>query len=647
MSCELRSLEARVKRFVLIIAILLVAAVTPILPQSRSGQQPPTPSGQLATVIQEGRRAEALAMIKAGADVNQAQPDGTLPIHWAVYRVDHELVDALIARKARVDVANEFGHTPLAEAVRQGDARIVKTLLGAGSGTEGVNADGQTALMVAIKNGELSVFRMLIDAGAQINVVEKVQDQTPLMWAAAATQNAAEMTQILVAKGAIVNARARFTDWPSQITSEPRAQYHAYGGLTPLLYAARGGCYGCVEALVTAGADVNLPTPEGVSPMMVALDNGHNGIARLLMERGGNPHLWDVYGRTALYIAVGNATGGAGGGGAAGRGGAGGRGAPGAGAPGAGAGGRGAAAAAPGGQPAAAGPAPAGQGRGSAGPRGGAQGGRAGGQAGPGAGGRGAGGAADGPQVSAMEMINLLLAAGVDTNPQLNMRRPSNQGGRFNDPLLSTGTTPLLRALINNNSDVARLLLEKGANPNIYGMGLSPWLYAAGITSGTFNEARGGGGGSVDTGLLDLMLEHGADVNAQVTGAASYSGRIARALTGDPVNTKSNEGMTALHVAVRSRNTDLIRYLLEKGARTDIKDASGRAPLDVLNGVPAFQPAIFADADGVVPPNPNAAPTVPATPTPAGAGRAGGAGGRGGGNPAAVQEIQILLQGRP
>ena len=239
-------------------------------------------------------------------------------------------------------------------------------------------------------------------------------------------------------------------------------------------------------------------------------------------------------------------------------------------------------------------------------------------------------------------MINLLLAAGVDTNAQLNMRRPSNQGGRFNDPLLSTGTTPLLRALINGDSLVGRLLLEKGASPNIFGMGLSPWLYAAGMTSGTFNEARGGVVGSVDTALLDLMLAHGADVNAQVTGAASYSGRIARALTGDPVNTKSNEGMTALHVAVRSRNATLVRYLLDKGARTDIKDASGRTPLDVLNGVPAFQPAIFADADGVVPPNPNAAP---AAPPPAGAGRGGGAGGRGGGNPAAVEEIRTLLQG--
>src|SRR5207253_14377 len=84
-----------------------------------------------------GGRAAALEMIRAGADVNEAQPDGTRPIHWAVYRFDYDLMDALIAKKAKVDVTNEFGSTPLAEATKQGDARMVKTLLAAGSGTEG------------------------------------------------------------------------------------------------------------------------------------------------------------------------------------------------------------------------------------------------------------------------------------------------------------------------------------------------------------------------------------------------------------------------------------------------------------------------------------------------------------------------------
>jgi ankyrin repeat protein len=596
-------------------------------------------AGKLARLIQDGKRAAAFDMIRAGADVNEAQPDGTRPVHWAVYRVDYDLLAALIAKKAKVDVSNEFGSTPLEEAAKQGDTRMVKMLLDAGSGTEGANQDGQTALMTAIKNGDLPVFQMLIDAGAKVNVVEKVQDQTPLMWAAAATRNAPEMVRTLIAKGATVNARAKFDDWPSQITSEPRAQYHAYGGLTPLLYAARGGCLACAEALAGAGADVNLPTPEGATPIIIALDNGNNDVAKFFLQHGGNPKLWDVYGRTALYTAVdhavgaGGGPGGAGGGrgGFGGGGGRGGPGGPGGGAPGApNAGG-------PGAQPSAA--------AGGGAPGGGARGGGGQGRGG-GGGARGGGVVANASTVSSTEIINLLLAAGVDPNSQLNMRRPSNQGGRFSDPLLSSGTTPLLRALVGGNLEIARLLVEKGANPNIYGMGLSPFLYAAGITSGTYNDARGGAVAATNTELLDLMIQHGADVNAQVNGAASYSGRIARALTGDPVNTRTNEGMTALHAAVRAGNASLVHYLLDHGARTDIADASGRTPLDVLNGVPALQPAVFAEASGVAP---RGAPATdaPAPAAPAGgrgAGARGGAGGRGGANPATTQEIRTLLQ---
>src|SRR5438477_12782174 len=116
-----------------------------------------TRQGSLATLIQKGDRKAALERIRAGADVNEAQPDGTRPIHWAVFRVDYELLDALIARKAKADVTNEFGSTPLAQAAMLGDARMVKTLLDAGAGPEGADQDGQTALMLAIKTGELPV----------------------------------------------------------------------------------------------------------------------------------------------------------------------------------------------------------------------------------------------------------------------------------------------------------------------------------------------------------------------------------------------------------------------------------------------------------------------------------------------------------
>ena len=498
----------------LTIAILVLLAAAPLLAQSSKGS--------LASLIEAGNRQAALDRIRAGADVNEAQPDGTRPIHWAVYRVDYELLAALIARKVNVNVGNQFGSRPIAQAAELADARMVKMLLDAGAEPEGASQDGQTALMLAIKTGEVAIVDMLIRAGANVNTIEKFHNQTPLMWAAAAPKNAGEMVKLLLARGADVKRRALYSDWPSQITSEPRAQYRPVGGLTALLYAARGGCYECVEALIGAGADLNVPTPEGVTALMLALDNDHNDVAKLLLDRGANPQLWDWWGRTALYIAIDRK------------------------------------------ESISAG----------------------GGQGGRGRGGRGAGAAVarrgSSRTVSSMDIINTLLATDIDPSSQLNMHRPSRGGnsGRFIDPLLNTGCTPLLRATMAGDSEVVRALLARGANPNINDMGLTPFLVAAGVGAGnrggTGLAAQTSAGGPVNIELMELLLQHGADVNAQVTGTMTYSMRIARAPS-------ANEGKTALHVAAETGKTDLVRYLLGKGANTQITDAGGRKAIDLVS----------------------------------------------------------------
>ena len=172
-----------------------------------------TPKDSLASLIEKGDRKAALARIRAGADVNEAQPDGTRPIHWAVFQVDYEVLDALIAKKAKVNVANDFGSTPLAEAAKLADARMVKSLLDAGADVNAPNQDGQTALMLATKTGELPIVEMLVKAGANVNTIETFHKQTPLMWAAAAPKNAGEMVKLLLAKGADVKPRALISDW--------------------------------------------------------------------------------------------------------------------------------------------------------------------------------------------------------------------------------------------------------------------------------------------------------------------------------------------------------------------------------------------------------------------------------------------------
>ena len=56
--------------------------------------------------------------------------------------------------------------------------------------------------------------------------------------------------------------------------------------------------------MVGAGADVDRPNPDGMTPMIMALDNGSPAVAQYLLDHGANPHTWDWWGRTPLYVAV-------------------------------------------------------------------------------------------------------------------------------------------------------------------------------------------------------------------------------------------------------------------------------------------------------------------------------------------------------
>lgn len=256
----------------------------------------------LSDLIRNGDVHGAMAAIRAGADVNAKQSDGTTPLLWAVYSVDHELAQELLARGADPNVRNSLGATALAEAVSLADEPMVRALLKARADPNLGNDTGQTPLMLAASTGSLPIVEMLVKAGARVNEHEKTRDQTPLMWAVG-NGNAA-VVDFLIRHKAEVDVRAAVNDWGNQITSEPRAQYRPSGGLTPLLYATRFGCIECARLLLKAGADINRPTPDGVTPLVNAIDNLQYEMANFLLDQGANPHLTDWWGRNALYVAI-------------------------------------------------------------------------------------------------------------------------------------------------------------------------------------------------------------------------------------------------------------------------------------------------------------------------------------------------------
>ena len=59
-----------------------------------------------------------------------------------------------------------------------------------------------------------------------------------------------------------------------------------------------------MRAILAAGEDIDRPTPDGVTALMIAIDNYEFDTAKALLDAGANPHVSDWWGRTALYLAV-------------------------------------------------------------------------------------------------------------------------------------------------------------------------------------------------------------------------------------------------------------------------------------------------------------------------------------------------------
>jgi ankyrin repeat protein len=164
--------------------------------------------------------------------------------------------------------------------------------------------------------------------------------------------------------------------------------------------------------------------------------------------------------------------------------------------------------------------------------------------------------------ISHLDIEKLLLDKGAQPNLAYTKLVPPRQAqGNIN---VAPGSTPLYRAVRAVDLASVRLLVEAGANPGqAIKDGSTPLMAAAGLGAprGGDEEVTEAGDRNDPVDVMKILVDKGADVNA--------------------VN---DLGMTAAHYAVQRGSERLIEYLAGKGARFDIRNKQGRTAADLARG---------------------------------------------------------------
>jgi len=444
------------------------------------------------------------------------------PLVDAAKAGDRAAAVALIEKRADVNAPEADGTTALHWAAHHGDIELVRRLIRAGAKVNVANDFGATPMSEAAVLADPALLGALLEAGANVESAN-ADGQTALMIVARTSR--VDAARVLLKHGAQVNAVEKWR------------------GQTALMWAAAQDQPAMVRALIAAGADVNARatvnnwgrqvTAEpraiyrpagGLTPLLYAAREGCVDCVAALVEGGADVNLPDPENISPLLMAVINMR-----------------------------------------FDAAAELIQRG-----ANPNHIDFWGRAPLYAAVDLNTIPRGGRPDRPvldRTTALQVIERLLDAGANPNAELKLPPPFRNVGndRGLDGLLTTGTTPLLRAAKALDAPAVRVLLAKGADLSLANSrGITPLMAAAGL-------------GSVDADTRGFYL-------SEDTQQRSIESLTLLLKAGGDVNGKDSRGLTPLHEAARWGWNDVVRFLVENGADLNAKDNRGNTPVDSALG---------------------------------------------------------------
>lgn len=261
----------------------------------------------LHLAARQGSRDAVRALVKAGANINQQQPEGITPLIMAIFNAHYDVAATLVELGADPNLGDSANRTPLYMAVDMhrlewlfsrptprpsGDmdsVALVKLLLAkgvardprltkrppdigiGGSGHNGSLTVGATPLMKAASASDVELVKTLLDAGADPSLTTE-NHTTPLMMAAGLNwrdissigtdEESLETIRILMGAGLDVNA---FND----------------DGQTAAHAAAQRGSVPVLKFLLAQGAKANVKNKRKRTPLDEAVgDEGLSGERR-------------------------------------------------------------------------------------------------------------------------------------------------------------------------------------------------------------------------------------------------------------------------------------------------------------------------------------------------------------------------------
>ena len=315
----------------------------------------PNPDGETALMLvaRTNRVDAAKLLLDHGAHVNaREQWRGQTALMWAAAQGQPDMVRLLLQRGAQPDARSSVNHwaraataeprqqyrpagglTPLLFAARQGCVECIRALVRGKADLNLADPDGVTPLLMAAINARFDAAALLLKSGADPNRWDK--------WGRTALYSAVdyntlpaggrpdrpspdaitplELTRQLLAAHADPDLQLKLLP-PFRDLRQDRAGDRMLGlGTTALIRAAKAGDVDSVRLLLAGGADPNLPTAAGITPLHAAAGIGSfqldtRGkdraekdcveVAKTLVAAGARVSAVDNTGRTPLFGAA-------------------------------------------------------------------------------------------------------------------------------------------------------------------------------------------------------------------------------------------------------------------------------------------------------------------------------------------------------